>query len=462
MRSRTEARPLRLRLEQALRVLAIAALVAAAWPWWSGGEPVPPRELVAEPLAGSAALAGRLADASRPSLLVVLAAVPDDTTRALLHAGAQVGALAAWQPRGAGEPTGSPARALPAFALSAEARPAPSGGRVVRLASTDPRTVVLADSLGWLDSAVVQGATAWSLPGEGTAFRVRVDGGEAAVPVARVQLPWRVRLYATPGWEAQFATRALEEAGWQVDAELPVAPRVSVRVGEPATPDTARYAAVIALDSTAWRDAAAIARFVQRGGGLVLFPKAADGAPVVLPRAGAVGPLAPGVPGAVRTTQPLDGLSFRPITALRDDAVVLARRTAARDSGVALAARRVGVGRVMQVGWMDSWEWRQLGDSTSVDAHRAWWESLLVRVVPRRVTNPLAGAGAGNAVPGDPLPGNAAPLADLVARLGPPVSAPVFASPAAPSSPLPDARWAAVALLALLAEWWLRRLRGAV
>jgi len=59
-----------------------------------------------------------------------------------------------------------------------------------------------------------------------------------------------------------------------------------------------------------------------------------------------------------------------------------------------------------------------------------------------------------------PLPGDAAPYADLVARLGAP-SAAAPPSDAPSSTPAPPPAWLfAIAAFALLTEWWSRRLRG--
>jgi hypothetical protein len=86
-------------------------------------------------------------------------------------------------------------------------------------------------------------------------------------------------------------------------------------------------------------------------------------------------------------------------------------------------------------------------------AHRVWWDDLLARVVRRPVD-------ARDQDTGGPLPGDAAPLADLVARIGPADGEPPF-EPAPAQPARPDARWAALALALLVFEWWARRLRGA-
>jgi hypothetical protein len=432
--------------ERTLRLVAMIALACAAWPLWRGPHVTDGETLAPVPLPADSTLAAWLAEPSRTALALTLAEVPAQPVRALLQAGRQAGVGVTWSEPPAGT-------LLPALAVSAEARPTPTGGRVVRAALAGEHTLTLADALGWLDSVRMQQGTTWRVPGDAASFTVQAGDTRAIARVLTGAVVRRVRLYGTPGWETRFTTRALEEAGWLVDASLPLAPRVAMQVGAPSPPDTARYGAVLALDSVAWRDASAIARFVREGGGLLLAPAAADGAPAALPTVGGVGPLVSGIPGAVRTARPLDGLPFRAVRPLREDAVVLARRTVTPDRAVALAARRVGAGRVLQLGWTDTWEWRQLGDDSAVVAHRVWWDDLLARVVRRPVD-------ARDQDTGGPLPGDAAPLADLVARIGPADGEPPF-EPAPAQPARPDARWAALALALLVFEWWARRLRGA-
>src|SRR5690606_11885580 len=138
-------------------------------------------------------------------------------------------------------------------------------------------------------------------------------------------------------------------------------------------PDTARHAAVVVVDSSAAPHATAIARYVRMGGGLVLLPEALTLAPFRALAAGARGPAPRAGPGRPPSEEPPHGLAPVPVASPRPDARVLE----ARDGAVAVAARRVGAGRVVQVGYVDSWRWRLAGRDDAVAAHRAWWSALV-------------------------------------------------------------------------------------
>jgi hypothetical protein len=260
----------------------------------------------------------------------------------------------------------------------------------------------------------------------------------------------RIAVLADAGWEARFVVAALEERGWPVDARLRVAPELDVVQGRPLPLDTTRHAAVIVLDSLPERDARAVAGFVRSGGGAVLGSGAVAG-----PLAG----LAPGGVGAwVRPptlifadNAPRRALGFAPVTPLRPGAVALETRGRA----VAVAARRVGSGRVVQVGYGETWRWRLAGGANAPDAHRAWWAGIVASAAYRPVV-----------APDEPAPHTAlaatagpAPYALLVSALGPPVVATTIAEPRE------RPRWLVPALglflfASLLAEWASRRRRG--
>lgn len=435
--------------ERVVRAIGVGALLLACWMAWF---PATTARLVDAPRWGplpeATELAEALASPSRAPRWLSLSAVPDAERRALLQAGRHAGVPVAW--RAAADAP------LPAVALAADASADPAAGMVVRVAAPPGVTLELADSLGWIDStASAAGGASWRVPG--TPREVRVQAGETRAivrPEARSR-GFRVRLYGVPGWESRFTTVALEEAGWTVDAAFTIAPRVTVRSGRPEALDTARYRAVVALDSTAWRDAGAIARFVQSGGGLVLLADAAAGAPAAMPTAGRVGALNAAVPGALRTASPLEAVPLRAITALLPGSVVL-ERSARASSPVRVAARVVGAGRVVQSGVSGLWEWRMLGGDDAVDAHRDWWRVMLQRAAsagpaPQTSATRLAWSG----------PGDAAPLADLVARIGPADSTPSVAPSAGVRTAALPAWLLLVALVALVGEWWSRRQRGA-
>jgi hypothetical protein len=217
-----------------------------------------------------------------------------------------------------------------------------------------------------------------------------------------------------------------------------VAPSVDVRAADQPQIDTAHLAAIVAIDSTVAALGSAVQRFVEQGGGLVLAGASAG--------ARSVSPLAAGSVGtrvrrnvAANDTIGLGSTGFFPVAAVREDAVALERS----GSGVAIAARRVGAGRVLQVGYDDSWRWRMAGGSGSEAAHREWWS---------RVVSSVAYASAMRA---DQSRTFDAPVASLFGRLGPP--RPV---PAASSTNVDPRILLAIILLLLLVEWTSRRLRG--
>ncbi len=433
------------------------ALVALALAWWLTGRPFTPNALAATDAVAAhdvQALADVVSDPRRAAVDLPLDSVPDAASRAVLHAARQAGVAVVWW-----VPT--PSGSLPALAISTAALADPAGGTRVRVTGRDSAPAVLEDSLGWLDSAtVLEGGVQWPVTGELRAFSVNQLGTHGSVGAPAKRQVGRVRLYAAPGWEARFVMDALEEAGWEVDAQFGIAPRVTRTAGAPAALDTARYAVVIALDSVAWSSAPAIARFVADGGGLLLFPDAAAGRAFASLRVATPGALLAGVPGGLRTDTPRRGLPLQPLTVLGAEAVVLERSDRA-EQPVSVAAARVGAGRVVQAGWASTWEWRMLGGDDAPDAHRSWWRTLVQRAAYAPVTD--------RADAWSPLPGDAAPLADLVARLGPaqPMAATATRTgqerqAGTPSLPAPAPAWLyAVAALALLGEWWSRRLRGA-
>jgi hypothetical protein len=245
------------------------------------------------------------------------------------------------------------------------------------------------------------------------------------------------------GWEGKFIASALEERGWPVIARFTVAPTVDVTQGaSPLVIDTSRVAAVVAVDTTIARLGEVVARFVQSGGGLVLAGSSGSAASVAA--------LAPGAvaerfrPASLpRDTIGLGSTGFYPVSRIKDDGVALERRT----GGVSIAARRVGAGRVVQVGYDDSWRWRMAGAPGSEAAHRAWWSRVVGSVAY---------------VPGDTADSThntneSAPLARLVDRLGPARAA----APAAPGRGPVDPRiLITLIMLLLLTEWASRRMRG--
>ena len=117
-----------------------------------------------------------------------------------------------------------------------------------------------------------------------------------------------------------------------------------------------------------------------------------------------------------------------------------------RDSPV-VVGRRIGSGRVVGIGYDDTWRLRMTPPNEAApDAHRGWWSSLVAGVAHARLTRREIG------------PIDEAPLAATLDVLGPPLS---DGEVPGRQAPLPwDSLLAAAAALALLLEWLSRRLRG--
>lgn len=335
--------------------------------------------------------------------------------------------------------SGSPAP----LAMSVEPLVDPRRGVRVDIAGPGGANVVVRDEVSVIDSVRIENLggslTAPVVAGGLTA----TSGGESVASPSPDSLHLRsVVVVGSAGWEGKFIVAALEERGWPVTARFSVAPNVGVAPNAPPALDTSRVAAVIVVDTSLQSLGGAIQRFVRSGGGLVLAGRASASSSLV--------DLAPGS-AATRfrpAVIPLDTIGlgstgFYPVANLKPDAVVLERRPA----GVAIAARRVGAGRVVQLGYDDSWRWRMAGASGSENAHRDWW----ARVVSAVAYAPPASAAA-------TLDGPAgAPLAHLVDRLGPARER----SAAGAAGHSIDRRWLLAAIMILLlAEWASRRLRG--
>lgn len=338
---------------------------------------------------------------------------------------------------------------MPPVAITAEQVADPRGGELLALAAPGGSTALLRDAVGPIDS-LTTGANGAQLivprdaitdPGRDS-LRAIIGGGDTTG--ARQPSPATVRplfVVGAAGWEAKFTVAALEERGWRVDARLMVAPGVFVG-SAPASLDTATVAAVIAFDTTVASLGSAISQFVRDGGGLVLAGNAAN--------ARNVSALAPGRPGVrvpavtvVADTLGIASAGWLPIVQLTPDAQVVQRR--GRDA--AIAARRVGAGRVLQVGYDETWRWRMAGGPGSAARHRAWWAGIVSTV---------AYAPGGSDSTSVTSPFLAAPRADVTQALGEP-----RASPASMRGWSPDPRWLLAAIfLLLLVEWSSRRTRG--
>ena len=456
---RLPAEPVRARLEWAARMAAFALL---AWALWRALAPGSAPDRVVDSAALRDAAGHAAGDASR--LLGEILASDGAThvrvgtgvaspVRDALSAVRHAGGLVRWSGDRAGlwaataVPERGPGGGVRVAVVGGVRRDEPSGARPGTPSGTPPNPVpsnhaVLRDELGVLDTVSLQagGATAIITPGRA----LRLVAPQAEIPLAvamRDSTPWRALVLARAGWEAKFVMAALEEHGWSVSARLVVAPGAVVTQGGTAGLDrSARsavppYDVIVLLDTVSvGPDAAAITRFVRSGGGVVLAGDGALALPAIAPaRAGAPtrGPRSDVV--VTRDSRPL-----RALASLRADAVVLERR----DPLVAVAARAEGGGRVVQMGYDDTWRWRMEGGATAVADHRAFWARALESAAPERGVLPPAGEGA--------------PRARLVAAWGPMSAAPV--GPGGQG----DRRWLwpLVALL-LVAEWASRRTRRA-
>ncbi|MBX9928523.1 MAG: hypothetical protein K2X99_06365 [Gemmatimonadaceae bacterium] len=409
MRSRAEWR---VALERAAFGLAVALI---AWALWRSTRPR---------VATWASRAASLREAvDGAGVAMRLTDVPSDTERARLRGLRGAGVPVRWTRTGA------------VAASIIELRRLRDPIATVRVTALGGAGAVLRDSLGPIDSLPDGGTLDLAAP----SGRARLlDAGVSATvrtPTPTGQ-PDTVLVLGRAEWETKFLVAALEERGWAVALRTPISPTGAVTQARVRL-DPATTAAVVLADSTATLSSDALAAYVRAGGGVVLVGSgnAHRAARALAP--GVVGTRTPESTAPLDATKPLDGLARRAITALRSDAVVLAR-----SGGVAtIAARREGRGRVLQIGYEGLWRWRM--EFGALEAHRAWWSAQVTRV---------ADEGDATAASDD----DPAPTAALLDALGPPTR------DALPASERDSAPWRfGATLLLMLALWGSRRLRGA-
>ena len=408
--------------------MSLAAVVALAIRLWTG------TSMADGSVAASAALDSALVAWSfeAPPVLTLNAdSAPDRRQRDWLVALRRAGTTVSWMTT---DSLGG--------ALIVEPGPLPAAAMRVTALGAPGRSLMLTDELGRIDSITTgtSGVATWRASPIGL-VRATVNSASAASRVRDSMATRPVLVVGEAGWESKFVTAALEEDGWSVAARVTVAPSALVRQGPAPAIDTSALSAVVVLDSTSSLDAGAVTRFVTDGGGVVASGAGARHPALrsLLPRTART---VDGAVGALMGPSPRDGLDAKTFT-VSVGVVPLERR---RDHPV-VVGRRVGAGRVVGVGYDDTWRLRMTPpDEAAPDAHRAWWSALVAGVAHSR----LATRG-GESV-------DEAPVAATVDALGEPLNQGEFLSrrPAFPWHSV----LAAAAVVALLFEWLSRRLRG--
>ena len=428
---RSHAKPVRIGIERAARVLLLVVLAVAAW---SATMPPSERGRAASGIDHLGDSLARWTAAAPPQVHLSLESAPSPTERDWLRALRHAGTPVSWTGDG-----------IAALAVEAAPVGSPQGGTMLWIAAPRGARVELADAVASIDTVTsVAGGASMFAPIVTGPVRATVGEQRASAAVRDMLLPRPVLVLGRATWEAKFVISALEEAGWRVDARLSVAPGVDVTQGVARTPDTARHAAVVVLDAPSASTSAAIARYVRGGGGAILSGASASAASLAEVAGGRMGVRVRPSSIAFADDAPRRALGFLAITP-RSDAIVLEER----DGRIAAVARRADAGRVVQIGYDETWRWRLAGGATALDAHRAWWTGL-VSSVAYRAAMPAARVSRDDD----------APRARLVDALGPSTApAPAIATGAG-WSPSPMLLFVLVTTL-LLAELASRRLRGA-
>jgi hypothetical protein len=432
MPSRAE---MRVRFEQVLRGVVIAALAVMLWQSLSPEGSSAGRRLSAH---GVSRVLGKWSALAKPpsGIHVQLDSVPSPLERSWLGALAGAGSSVTWS----GD--------LPPVMIDAQPVASPAGGTKVLFAAPNGSSVEVSDDIGVIDTVRAENAgAALALSSIAGHLTARMKGSVASTVQRESVALHKVLVIGEAGWESKFVAAALEEEGWKVDAFIRVGPGVDVTQGSAAVIDTSRYSAVVALDGAALPYANRVVEFTRSGGGVVLAPQAASLDAMAPLSAGAVG-RSTSEARAIQSagSVSLATLALAPITSLRSDGVPLARRAGA----VAIAARRIGAGRSLQLGYEDTWRWRMGGGEQAVRDHRMWWTGLVSSVayaprLPRGTADTMS---------------DEAPMAALVAAIGP-------GSPVSTLATLSGTKsnWMAslfvILALGLVLEITSRRLRGA-
>lgn len=418
------------------RVLRVAALGLVAFALWRALQPGDARAAIRIDGADLTATLPSLILTSPRAAHVTFSTSPRPVDRDALRALSRAGTLVTWN-----------STSLQPLALTTARLREPGGAVRITVAAVAP--VELADDLAIIDSIVpaTNGSTVIATEPSGT---VRASEGKTSATAEYGAMPLLhpVLVLGRASFEAKFVMAALEERGWIVDARLSVAPGASVSQGKLNALDTAHFSAVVALDTSLGAAGPQLARYVFSGGGLILVGDAANAAGVRALAPARVGVRTAAITRDVQAKAPLDGLPLEALETLGPDAV----RLGARVGKVTLAARREGAGRVLQVGYNETWRWRMQGGDDAVAAHRLWWSRLIASVA--YAAAPRNGLGVPTSPEGNSAEG--APLARVYDAFGSP-SIPSAIS--TPSGGLPAWLLPLICLL-LLGEWASRRLRG--
>ncbi len=416
-------------IERALRAASLALVAFAIWRVVGAGAAGGTLRVRSSSLAHDVR---SLESARDAALHVDVDAMPSPEDRDALAAVAHAGTRVTWS-----------AATIPPLAAVAVRSREPGGPVRISVASTEK--VAVSDGLAALDSVTAAGAAQGaSLSVGAPSGAVAAGSGAARTPIG---IPAGVALHPVllighAGWEAKFAAAALEEQGWNVDERVFVAPTADVTQGAIGVIDTAHFSAIVALDTTLGAVGPSIVRFVREGGGLLLLADAAN--------APSIRAIAPARAGTKKTAalhafdsaDPVNAMPVYPLESPRGDIVRLTTRGATLTS----AARREGAGRVLQIGFDETWRWRMQGGTDAAAAHRAWWS----RMVGSIAATPIPAVDEAQSAEG-------APLARLIGALGPATTV----EPSA-SEPRRLPAWLfPLLIICLLAEWGSRRWRGA-
>ncbi len=431
---------LRQPVEVVARLLALGLLVCALWiVVRQSAAPLQVRELPASDVESEVPA---LIRAGASQLTVRMDRVPSRVMRDVLRALARSGYAVAWL-----------SETPDALALSVEPIAGPDARSRVIVMGNVPDPITLVDAGGILDSTTAPGSSRAVIGSVRGTVSARARTTSAHVRSVAADAPKPVLVLGRVGWEAKFVIAALEEAGWRVAGELLVTPArpaigvapVVVRTAETGPPqlDTARFSAVVALDGSAFGYAERIRAFVVQGGGAILGAEAIRDVPGLSSISpGRAGDARTVLIGALSSRPPRDGLTGWTLQPSTDAVPVEYNR-----GELMVVAMREGLGRIVAIGYGDTWRWRMEGGDGAVDDHRRWWSDLVASVTPVRVSVPSVAE-----VAHDP-----APLATWVHTFGAPART---ALPAL--SQVRVIPWlVVVAALLLLAEWTSRRLRGA-